>query len=143
MAVSGVYGLNRLSEYMKGLEDCYTVIGGAACDVILSNADLGFRATKDIDVILLIEDRLPDVASAVWRLIKDGSYEYGQKGSEGVHFYRFAKPREDGFPSMVELFSKAPRLSRSRMGWLSCRCPPGTTCRAFLPSCSTRTTTTT
>lgn len=108
MAVSDVYGLNRFSEYMKGLEDCYTVIGGAACDVILSNADLGFRATKDIDVILLIEDRLPDVASAVWRLIKDGSYEYGQKGSEGVHFYRFAKPREDGFPSMVELFSKAP-----------------------------------
>lgn len=108
MAVSSVYGLDRFSEYMKGLEDCYTVIGGAACDVILSNADLSFRATKDIDVILLIENRLPDVASAVWRLVKDGGYEYARKGSEGVHFYRFAKPREDGFPSMIELFSKAP-----------------------------------
>lgn len=28
MALSEVYGLGRFSEYMKGLEDCYAVIGG-------------------------------------------------------------------------------------------------------------------
>lgn len=31
MALSEVYGLDRLSEYMEGLEDCYAIIGGAAC----------------------------------------------------------------------------------------------------------------
>ena len=37
-----------------------------------------------------------------------GAYNYGWKSSGGVCFYRFAKPRVAGFPSMVELFSKAP-----------------------------------
>lgn len=108
MAISGVYGLGRFSEYMKGLEDCYAIIGGTACDIVLGNADLDFRATKDIDVILLVENRFPEIAAAVWRLVKDGGYDCGWKSSEGVHFYRFSRPRIAGFPSMVELFSKAP-----------------------------------
>ena len=54
MALSKVYGLDRFSEYMKGLEDCYAIIGGAACDIILNNADLNFRATKDMMVKRLI-----------------------------------------------------------------------------------------
>lgn len=58
MVISGVYGLDRFSEYMKGFEDCYAIIGGTACDIVLSNADLDFRATKDIDVILLIENHM-------------------------------------------------------------------------------------
>jgi hypothetical protein len=108
MGISEVYGLERFSEYMEGLEDCYAIIGGTACDIILSDADLGFRATKDIDVILLVEGRLPEAAAAVWRLVRDGCYDCGKSSSEGVHFYRFTKPRAAGFPSMVELFSKAP-----------------------------------
>ena len=35
-----VYGLNWFSEYTEGFENCYAVIGGATCDIILSNADL-------------------------------------------------------------------------------------------------------
>lgn len=33
MALSNVPGLDRFAEYMKGLEDCYAVIGGTACDI--------------------------------------------------------------------------------------------------------------
>ncbi len=65
MAVSEVYGLRRFSEYMEGLEDCYAIIGGTACDIILSNADLDFRVTKDIDVILIAENRFSEVAAAI------------------------------------------------------------------------------
>lgn len=108
MGISEVHGLDRFSEYMEGLEGCYTIIGGAACDIILTNADLDFRATKDIDVILLVENRLPEVAASVWRLVRDGGYDCGRNSSGGVCFYRFTKPRVAGFPSMIELFSKAP-----------------------------------
>lgn len=108
MAVSEVYGLSRFAEYMRGLEDCYTVIGGTACDVLLSDADLAFRATKDIDLVLLIENRFPSVARAVWKLVEDGGYTCGWKSSDDVHFYRFTEPKAVGFPSMIELFSKAP-----------------------------------
>ncbi|WP_139652492.1 hypothetical protein [Raoultibacter phocaeensis] len=108
MAVSEVHGLNRFVEYMRGFEDCYTVIGGTACDIILRDVGLPFRATKDIDLILLIENRFPEVASAVWKLVKAGDYACGSKNSDNVHFYRFTEPKAAGFPSMVELFSKAP-----------------------------------
>ena len=74
MVASDVYGLDRFSKYMEGLEDCYAVIGGTACSIILSNADLDFRATKDIDLILLIENRFPESAAAVWKLVRDGGY---------------------------------------------------------------------
>ncbi len=125
MAVSGVWGLDRFSEYMEGLEDCYAVIGGAACDIILSDADLDFRATKDIDVILLVESRLPEAAAAVWRLVRDGGYDCGRRSSEGVHFYRFTKPRVAGFPSMVELFSKAPSFIEDPEGLTVVPLPAG------------------
>lgn len=108
MARGGVYGLDRFSEYMKGLEDCYAIKGGAACSIILDNADLEFRATKDIDVILLFENRFPEAAAAIWKLIRNGGYTHGWKSSGDVNLNRFAKPRIAGFPAMVELFSKAP-----------------------------------
>ncbi|CAK7029563.1 MAG: hypothetical protein PEGG_01232 [Paraeggerthella hongkongensis] len=108
MAISEVYGLDRFAEYMKDMEDCYTVIGGTACDIILRGADLPFRITKDIDLILIIENRFPEGASAVWKMVKDGGYTCGWKSSDTVHFYRFTSPKAVGFPSMIELFSKAP-----------------------------------
>lgn len=116
MGISEISGLLRFSEYMKGLEDCYAIIGGTACDIILNHADLSFRATKDIDVVLIAENRLPEVAAAIWKLVKDGAYQYGWKSSDSVHFYRFTNPRTNGFPSMVELFSKAPSFIEAPEG---------------------------
>lgn len=125
MAVSEVYGLRRFSEYMEGLEDCYVIIGGTACDIILSNADLDFRVTKDIDVILIAENCFSEVAAAIWKLVEDGGYDCGWRGSGGVHFYRFAKPSVAGFPSMVELFSKAPSFIKEPEGLTIVPLPAG------------------
>ena len=35
--------------------DYYAIIGGTACDILLTEAELQFRATKDIDMILSME----------------------------------------------------------------------------------------
>ena len=50
-----VIGLEAFREAFKGYEDCYTIIGGTACDILMNKANLDFRATRDIDMILLIE----------------------------------------------------------------------------------------
>ena len=110
MAVSNVYGLERFREHMGGLEGCYTVIGGTACDILLRDADIGFRATKDIDVILLVEERLPEVGRAVWGMVRDGGYTCGWRSSDRTHFYRFTEPSEPGYPAMIELFSRSPEF---------------------------------
>ena len=102
-----VEGIGSWREAFRGYEDCYTVIGGAACDILMSDADLSFRATKDIDMILLLEDRYKEFASVFWNYIKSGKYKCGWKNSDEMHFYRFTDP-QPGYPIMIELFSRKP-----------------------------------
>lgn len=102
-----VNGLNSFREKFRGYEDCYTVIGGAACDILMTEADLPFRATKDIDMIILLEDRAQEFAERFWEYIKEGRYKCGWKNSKDVHFYRFTEP-VPGYPVQIELFSRLP-----------------------------------
>ena len=55
-----VPGIDSFREKFKDYTDYYTIIGGTACDILLSKADLPFRATKDIDMILIMEDNFPE-----------------------------------------------------------------------------------
>ena len=142
MAMSGVYGLGRFGEYMAGLEEHYAVIGGTACDILLNASDLPFRATKDIDVVLMVEDRPAEVGRAIWKLLSDGGYAVARRGTENAHFYRFSKPAASGFPSMVELFGTEPNFITEPDGLEIVPVPMGgRTCRASQPSCSMPTTT--
>ena len=50
-----VKGMEVFRDKFRGFEDCYTVIGGAACDILMAEADMPFRATIDIDMILILE----------------------------------------------------------------------------------------
>jgi hypothetical protein len=50
--MSEIQGLDKFSEYFKGFEDRYTLIGGVACYLNLTQAGIDFRATKDLDIVL-------------------------------------------------------------------------------------------
>jgi len=69
-----VSGIETFREKFKDYSDCYTVIGGAACDILMSEADIVFRTTKDIDMILLLEDRYQSFAKVFWAYRRDGGY---------------------------------------------------------------------
>ena len=100
-------GMESFREKFKEFSDCYTVIGGAACDILMTEADLDFRATKDIDMILILEDRSEEFATVFWEYIKEGNYRCGWKNNEDMHFYRFTEPKV-GYPVQIELFSRMP-----------------------------------
>ena len=102
-----VNGMDRFVEKFRLYPDCYTVIGGTACAVLMSEAGIEFRATKDIDMILIMEARYREFAKAFWEYIKEGGYKCGWKNSDQVHFYRFTDPKP-GYPFMIELFSREP-----------------------------------
>ena len=102
-----VNGMEGFAERFADYPDCYTVIGGAACDILMSEADMEFRATKDIDMILIMESRSREFARVFWDYILDGGYRFGWRNSDKVHFYRFTEPKP-GYPSMIELFSRKP-----------------------------------
>ena len=42
-----VAGFKSFREHFGGYEDCYTVIGGTACDILMSEAAQAFRATHN------------------------------------------------------------------------------------------------
>lgn len=102
-----VNGIESFREKFRNYTDCYTIIGGAACDILMTEADYDFRLTKDIDMILLLEARHQEFAEVFWEYIKEGGYKCGWKNSPDVHFYRFTDP-EPGYPVQIELFSRKP-----------------------------------
>ncbi len=69
-----VRGLDKLKEYFNGYTDNYIIIGGTACDLILSGEGFKPRATKDIDIILVIEALTPEFVKQFWKLVVDGKY---------------------------------------------------------------------
>ncbi len=102
-----VAGIESFLEKFHDYSDYYTIIGGAACDILMNNVDVEFRATKDIDMILIMEARFPDFAKVLWEYLLEGGYRFGWKNSDEVHFYRFTDPKA-GYPIMIELFSREP-----------------------------------
>lgn len=100
-----IIGLEKFKNKFKDYKDCYTIIGGAACDILMSKENFDFRATKDIDMIVVIENRFKDFSKALWQFIKEGEYKCGWRNNEGTHFYRFTEPKS-GYPIMIELFSR-------------------------------------
>lgn len=45
----------KVLEWFRGYEEQYAIIGGTACDLLMMDEGLDFRATKDIDLVLIIE----------------------------------------------------------------------------------------
>ena len=101
-----VAGLNIFREYFKDFSGSYIIFGGTACDILLDDAGLTPRATKDIDIILVVEDIKPEFVKQFWKFIKDGDYEQKGKSSDERKYYRFLKPANKKFPKQVELFSR-------------------------------------
>jgi len=105
-----VRGLNIFSEYFKDYTDNYVIIGGTACDIIIEEAGLIPRATKDIDIILVVEALSVVFVKQFWKFIQDGNYEKKEKSTDDRKHYRFMKPEKTDFPYQIELFSRKPDL---------------------------------
>ena len=100
-----VAGLLKFKEYFKDYADSYVFIGGAACDVLFTENETDFRATKDLDMVLIVEALTSEFAGIFWNFIKDGDYRHISGSTGKPQFSRFDKPQVEGFPKMIELFS--------------------------------------
>lgn len=105
-----VRGLDIFKKYFAAFPDNYVVIGGTACDIVLDAAGFVPRATKDVDIILVVEALNSDFVKQFWEFIKDGKYERKEKSEDGRKYYRFSKPETADFPLQIELFSRNPDL---------------------------------
>lgn len=69
-----VKGLDTFRRYFKGFEDQYVLIGGAACDIVFESNETTFRATRDLDIVLIVEALTPEFGEKFWEFIQNGNY---------------------------------------------------------------------
>ena len=104
-----VSGLVKFRESFAGFSDNFVIIGGTACDEVLSGTEMTPRATLDIDIVVIVENMTQDFALAFWNFIREGGYQPGkrknQDGSLKYVLYSFDKGRP-GFPVKIELLAR-------------------------------------
>lgn len=106
-----IRGLTMFAEWFAPHRDKYVLIGGCAASTIMDQAGLEFRATKDLDLVLVVEAINSTFAEELWRFIEAGGYEQRMRSGEGRPcFYRFDHPKDPTFPAMIELFARQPDL---------------------------------
>lgn len=105
-----INGLNKFREFFAQYENNYVLIGGTACAIIFDEIGEDFRATKDLDIVLIVENINDEFGKKLWEFIKNAGYEV-EFGQEKKCFYRFKNPKNNDFPKMIELFSRNQNIS--------------------------------
>ena len=98
--------VQSLKEWFRGYEDSFIVIGGTACSLIMNEHGADFRATKDVDVVLILEALSEDFGRRFWDYIINAGYKHCQKSTGKPQYYRFYEPVSVAYPEMIELFSR-------------------------------------
>ncbi len=103
-----VTGIERWKEYFNDYKDMYVLIGGAACNLLEEELDMNPRATKDLDLILVVEALTPDFGLRLWDFIRSANYVGRSKGVNGFkhEYYRFTNPEDSSYPKQIELFAR-------------------------------------
>lgn len=102
-----VKGIDTFRRYFAEYEEQYVLIGGAACDIVFESNDTAFRATRDLDMVLIVEALTPEFGEKFWEFIQDGGYRNKSTNGQKPQFYRFDKPENDAYPKMIELFCRS------------------------------------
>lgn len=103
-------GLDIFRAHFADFAHHFVLIGGGACDIIMDEVGLDFRATKDLDIVILVEALDAAFGQRFWAFVETGGYQQRERSSGEKEFYRFQKPASPDFPAMLELFSRAPDM---------------------------------
>jgi hypothetical protein len=106
-----VNGLDNLKQILKPYSKNYVIIGGTASSIHFDKAGLEFRSTKDIDMVIVLEEVDLAFGKMFWEFIEKGEY-ISSMNKDGVpKYYRFISKNTD-YPSQIEIFSRSPFLGK-------------------------------
>jgi hypothetical protein len=95
------------AERFQPFAASFVMIGGTACDMHFSSEGLTFRTTRDLDIVLLLETIDRRFVVALREFIDHGRYEIRERTYRRPILHRFARPADERYPAMLELFSRA------------------------------------
>lgn len=105
-------GLDKFREAFADYSDNYVVIGGTACDIVLSDTIMQPRATHDIDMIVIVENMTLAFGERFWNFVREAGYRPEKRRQQEnspsqYELYRFLDGKP-GYPEMIELLSRHP-----------------------------------
>ena len=102
-------GLVKFREAFAEYSENYVVIGGAACDITMTNTVVRPRATHDIDMIVIVENMTEAFANRFWQFVREAGYRPEKRKQEDG---------KDGYPEMIELLSRHPDVLGEPKGFV-------------------------
>ena len=107
-------GLEKFREAFEAYSENYVIIGGTACDIVMTGTAVRARVTHDIDMIIIVEKMTADFAEHFWQFVREGGYRPEKRmpaGGESPKYelYRFVDGKAD-YPKMIELLSRHPDI---------------------------------
>lgn len=98
------HGFDHFCDYLKGLENQYVIIGGGAASILMDDDGLEFRATKDVDLVVL--SRSDELNKRILAYIELGKYKTKEATDKKPRYYRFQAPENPESPKIIELFAR-------------------------------------
>lgn len=99
--------IQAFPQFFQGHENDYVIIGGTAAMLWLESMGGQARATKDIDLVLLVKGKGHPFYKRLWEFVHAGGYKVKQRSDGKPCFYRFTHPRTESYPEILELFAEA------------------------------------
>lgn len=100
-----INGLDSFRVHFQDYNDSYVILGGTACNEWFAEADLDFRLTKDVDMVLLLEAMETAFFQHFWDYLKAGGYSRWERADGCKTVFRFVEPVSGDYPYMIELLA--------------------------------------
>ena len=65
-----ISGLLTFEQHFRMVREQYVIIGGTACDLLIHEQGGDFRATKDLDMVLIVETMTSNFGETFWAFIR-------------------------------------------------------------------------
>lgn len=98
------HGFDHFCNYLTGLESLYVIIGGGAASILMEDEGLEFRATKDVDLVVL--GRSEELNTRILAYVKEGEYKIKEATDGSPRYYRFREPNQKNCPVLIEIFAR-------------------------------------
>lgn len=98
------YGFDHFYHAFSNFKDQYVIIGGGAASIFMEDQLLNFRATKDVDLVILIQSK--EFNKEIIDYVKNGQYQEQGATANQPKYYRFTKPKESNYPKVIEIFAR-------------------------------------
>ena len=102
-----IQGIETFKEFFQDYKKDYVIIGGLATAMVMHDLGFVFRATKDIDLVVISTDN-EDFLKRILHFIDNAKYKTKQRTNNDTkhNLFRFCDSVDKTYPEQLELFAR-------------------------------------